>query len=82
MPLLTPALPSRYRRHALAALDKMMTRAQGDVADHRATVTRLAAAQEDVTAAHTRLGLAEHVLMLLRGRQLFLRSSSALRDGG
>lgn len=82
MPLLTPALPAQYRRHALIALDKLMTHAQGDVAGHRATIRRLDAAQEDVTAANSRLSLAEHVLMLLRGRQRFLGSPSAPRDGG
>lgn len=82
MPLLTPALPSRYRRRALVALGKLMTRAQGDVDGHRATVGRLDVAQEDTTAALSRVSLAEHVLMLLRGRQRFLRSSRAPRGGG
>ena len=82
MPLLTPALPSRYRRRALVALGKLMMRAQGDVDGHRATVRRLDIAQEDTTAALSRVSLAEHVLMLLRGRQRFLRSSRAPRGGG
>ena len=60
MPQLTPALPPRYRRRALAALGGLMTRAEGDVAGHLATVGRLAAAGEDSTAARARLGPAEY----------------------
>ena len=82
MPLLTPALPPRYRRRALAALEGLMTRAKGDVADHLATVERLAAAGEDSSAARAGLGLAEHGLALLRGRQQFLRSGEPPLDEG
>ena len=57
-----------------AVLGGLMTRAEGDVAGHLATVGRLAAAGEDSTAARAGLGLAEHGLALLRGRQRFLRS--------
>ena len=82
MPLLTPALPPRYRRRALAALGGLMTRATGDVAGHLATVERLAAAGEDSTAARAGLGLAEHGLTILRGRQRFLRSGEPPLDDG
>jgi hypothetical protein len=74
MPDLTPALPPRYRRRALAALGGLMTRARGAVAGHRATVARQATAGEETTAARAELGLAERGLALLRGRQRFLRS--------
>jgi hypothetical protein len=74
MPLLTPPLPPRYRRRALAALEGLLTRGEGDVAGHLATVERTAAAGEDSTAARAGLGLAERRLALLRGRQRFLRS--------
>ena len=47
MPHLTPTLPPRYRRRALAALGGLMTRAKGDVAGHRAIVERLAAAGQE-----------------------------------
>ena len=50
MPQLTPALPPRYRRRALVALGGLMTRAKGDVAGHRATIERMAAAGEETTA--------------------------------
>ena len=50
MPQLTPALPPRYRRRALVALEGLMTRAKGDVACHRATIERMAAAGEETTA--------------------------------
>jgi hypothetical protein len=80
MPLLTPALPPWYRRRALAALGGLMTRARGDVADHLATVEQLAAAGEETTAARVGLGLAEHGLALLRGRQRFLRSGEPPLD--
>ena len=82
MPQLTPALPPRYRRRALAALGGLMTRAEGDVAGHLATVERLAAAGEDSTAARAGLGLAERGLALLRGRQRFLRSGEPSLDEG
>jgi hypothetical protein len=71
---LTPTLPARYRRRALAALGGLMTRARDDVAGHRATVERMAAAGEETTGARAGLGLAERGLALLRGRQRFLRS--------
>jgi hypothetical protein len=77
MPDLTPALPPRYRRRALAALGGLMTRARGAVAGHRATVARQATAGEEATAARAELGLAERGLALLRGRQRFLRSGKA-----
>jgi hypothetical protein len=77
MPDLTPALPIRYRRRALAALGGLMARARGGVAGRRATVARLAAAGEEATAARAELGLAERGLALLRGRQRFLRSGKA-----
>ena len=77
MPDLTPALPPRYRRRALAALGGLMTRARGAVAGHRATVARQATAGEETTAARAELGLAERGLALLRGRQRFLRSDKA-----
>jgi hypothetical protein len=77
MPDLTPALPPRYRRRALAALGGLMARARGAVAGRRATVARLAAAGEEATAARAELGLAERGLALLRGRQRFLRSGKA-----
>jgi hypothetical protein len=80
MPHLTPALPPRYRRRALAALGGLLTRAKGDVAGHRATVERLAAAGEEVTGAHADLGLAQRGLALLRGRQRFLRSGEPPLD--
>ena len=73
MPDLTPALPVRYRRHALAALEGLVTRARGDVARHLATVGRLTAAGERTTDARAGLGFAEKSLALLRGRQRFLR---------
>lgn len=82
MPLLTPVLPRQYRLHALAALGKLMARAQSEVDAHCATVRGLVVAQEDTTAARSRVNLAEHVLMLLRGRQRFLRSSGAPQGGG
>ena len=80
MPQLTPALPPRYRRHALVALRGLMTRARGDVTDHLATVERMAAAGEETTAARSGLGLAERGLALLRGRQQFLRSGKPPLD--
>ena len=49
MPQLTPALPPRYRRRALGALGGLLTRAEGDVAGHLATVERTAATGEDGT---------------------------------
>src|SRR3954453_2533963 len=73
VPHLTPALPLRYRRRALAALEGLVTRARGDVARHLATVGRLAAAGERTTDARASLGFAENNLALLRGRQRFLR---------
>ena len=73
MPHLTPALPLRYRRRALAALEGLVTRARGDVARHLATVGRLAAAGERTTDARASLGFAENNLALLRGRRRFLR---------
>ena len=82
MPQLTPALPPRYRRRALAALGGLMTRAKGDVAGHLATVERMAAAGEETTAARAGLGLAERGLALLRGRQRFLRSGEPPLDEG
>jgi hypothetical protein len=82
MPQLTPALPPRYRRRALVALGGMMTRAKGDVAGHLAAVKRMAAAGEDSAAARAGLGLAEHGLALLRGRQRFLRSGEPRLDEG
>jgi hypothetical protein len=45
MPHLTPTLPPRYRRRALAVLGGLITRAKGDVAGHRASVERLTAAR-------------------------------------
>ena len=53
-----------------------MIRAKGVVAGHLATVERLAASGEDSTAARAGLGLAEHGLALLHGRQRFLRSGT------
>ena len=47
---LTPALPPRYRRRGLAALGGVITRAKSDVAGHRATIERMAAAGEETTA--------------------------------
>jgi hypothetical protein len=82
MPHLTPALPPRYRRQALAALEGLMTRAESDVAGHLATVERTAAAGVDSTAARAGLGLAERGLALLRGRQRFLRSGEPPLDEG
>jgi hypothetical protein len=82
MPHLTPTLPPRYRRRALAALGGLTTRAKGDVAGHRATVERLAAAGEETSAARAGLGLAERGLALLRGRQRFLRSGEPPLDKG
>ncbi len=38
MPDLTPALPARYRRRALAVLEGLVARARGDDARHLATV--------------------------------------------
>jgi hypothetical protein len=82
MPHLTPALPPRYRRRALAALEGLTARAEGDVAGHLASVERTAAAGEVTTAARASLGLAERGLALLRGRQRFLRSGElALGEG-
>jgi hypothetical protein len=82
MPQLTPALPPRYRRRALAALGGLMTRAKCDVAGHLATVEQLAASGEETTAARAGLGLAERGLALLRGRQRFLRSGEPPLDKG
>ena len=73
MPDLTPALPPRYRRRALAALEGLVTRARGDVARHLATVKYLTAAGERTTDARASLGFAETSLALLRGRRRFLR---------
>ena len=73
MPDLTPALPARYRRRALAALEQLVAGARGDVARHLATVGRLTAAGERTTDARASLGFAEKSLALLRGRQRFLR---------
>ena len=73
MPDLTPALPPRYRRRALAALDGLVTRAKGGVADQRAIVERLTAAGQETSTARAGLGLAERGLTLLRGRRGFLR---------
>ena len=73
MPHLTPTLPPRYRRRALAALDGLVTRAKGDVADQRAIVERLTAAGQETSTARADLGLAERGLTLLRGRRGFLR---------
>ena len=73
MPDLTPTLPPRYRRRALAALDGLLTRAKGDVADQRAIVERLTAAGQETSTARAGLGLAERGLTLLRGRRRFLR---------
>src|SRR3954454_11267213 len=67
MPHLTPALPLRYRRRALAALEGLVARARGDVARHLATVGRLAAAGERTTDARASLGFVENNLALLRG---------------
>ena len=50
MPHLTPALPPRYRRRGLAALGGLITRAKSDVAGHRSTIERMAAAGEETTA--------------------------------
>ena len=80
MPDLTPALPPRYRRRALAALDGLVTRAKGDVAGHRAIVGRLTAAGQESSTARAGLGLAERGLALLRGRQRFLRSGEPPLD--
>jgi hypothetical protein len=82
MPDLTPALPPRYRRRALAALGGLMTRARSEVAGHRATVERQAVTGEETNAARAGLGLAERGLALLRGRQRFLRSGGLPRDEG
>ena len=80
MPQLTPALPPRYRRRALAALEGLTTRARGDVAGHLATVERMTMAGEETTAARAGLGLAERGLALLLGRQRFLRSGEPPLD--
>ena len=80
MPQLTPALPPRYRRRALAALEGLMTRAKGDVAGHTATLERTTMAGEESTAARARLDFAERRLALLRGRQQFLRSGEPPLD--
>ena len=82
MPHLTPTLPSRYRRRALAALGGLMTRAKGDVAGHRASVERLTAARQETGTARAGLGLAERGLALLHGRQRFLRSGEPPLDQG
>ena len=50
MPHLTPALPPRYRRRGPTALGGLITRANGDVAGHRATIERMTAAGEETTA--------------------------------
>src|SRR4051812_21641283 len=72
MPHLTPTLPPRYRRRALAVLDGLMARAKGDVAGHRASVERLTAVGQETSTARAGLGLAERGLALLHGRQRFL----------
>jgi len=82
MPDLTPALPPRYRRRALAALDGLVTRAKGDVAGHRAIVGRLTAAGQETGTARAGLGLAERGLALLHGRQRFPRSNEPPPDEG
>jgi hypothetical protein len=82
MPHLTPTLPPRYRRLALAALDGLMTRAKADVTGHRATVERLTAAGQETGTARAGLGLAERCLALLRGRRGFLRSDEPPPDEG
>ena len=75
MPHLTPILPPRYRRLALAALAGLTTRARGDVARHHAAIERLTLVGQETTGARAGLSLAERSLALLRGRQHFLRSS-------
>lgn len=74
MPDLTPALPSRYRRSALAVLRRLVARAAGDVAEHAAAVRVLGAGGERAADAQASLGLARGRLALLRGRERFLRS--------
>ena len=80
MPHLTPILPARYRRLALAALARLTARAKGDVAGHRAAVERLTVAGEETGSATAALSLAERGLALLCGRQQFLRSSGPPLD--
>jgi hypothetical protein len=80
MPHLTPALPPRYRRLALAALGGLLTRAKGDVAGHRAEIERLTLVGKETTSANAGLSLAERGLGLLRGRQHFLRLSGPPLD--
>ena len=75
MPHLTPVLPPRYRRLALATLAGLTTRARDDVARHHAALERLVLVGQETTSAKAALGLAERGLALLRGRQHFLRSS-------
>ena len=74
MPHLTPALPPQYRRRALATLNGLVGRAEGDVEQHRAAVERLGAAGKPTTVSRASLGFAEDRLALLRGRQQFLFS--------
>jgi hypothetical protein len=75
VPHLTPTLPPRYRRLALAALAGLTTRARDDVAHHHAEIERLTLVGKETTSAEAGLSLAERGLGLLRGRQHFLRSS-------
>jgi hypothetical protein len=59
MPDLTPALPARYRRRALAALEQLVARTRGDVARHLAAIERLAVAGGRTTSARANLGFAD-----------------------
>lgn len=77
MPHLTPTLPPRYRRLALAALAGLTTRARGDIAHRHAELERLTLVGKETTSAKAGLSLAERSLDLLRGRQRFLRSSGS-----
>lgn len=71
---LTPSLPTRYRRRALASLEILVARAKDAVTTKRAAVSSLTVAGKETTDARASLGLAERGLALLRGRRRFLRS--------
>jgi hypothetical protein len=80
IPHLTPDLPPRYRRRALAALARLAARARVNIVSHRATIERLPVDGEEAATARASLSLAERGLALLLGRQHFLSAAKPQRD--